>query len=87
MAEYRDHNGIRCFEPDDDATKFHIRGDYSNISLQDVIDRARETFGPDVDLDDIQISAEHIQTQCLGYDQYDAGDWTDYIVVEHEPQT
>jgi hypothetical protein len=81
MAEYKDSRGIRCFTPDDSPTVLHIQSSFSTLSLEEILERARDHFGADVDLSTLTIEAEHIHTRCLGFDQYDGGDWDDFIVI------
>ena len=71
---------IRDYWPDDTETCFHLVSSCSN-SLQDIIDRAKDKWGEDIDLDNISITSEKIHTHCLGYDQYDPSDYTDFIIV------
>lgn len=86
MAKYEDDHGIRCFAPDDTETKVHI-ANYMGATLQELLEVARSSFGEDVSLSDISITSEHIHTRCLGFDAYDPDDWTDYLVLEINPQT
>ena len=83
MGYYKD-GSIRCFEPDNDDTTFYIpiySGD--DTTIDDIITRARDYFDhPDIYIDDITISAEYIHTRCLGYDQYDPGDYTNFLVIK-----
>lgn len=67
---------ITNFEPDaDDETLYFADG----VDLTEIIDAIYEKWG--CAASDVTISAEHIHTRCLTYDQYDAGDYDDYIVV------
>ena len=38
---------------------------------------------PDAQFEDIEISAEHLHTDGLYYDQYESGDYTEYIVITY----
>lgn len=69
---------IRTFRPDDTEDVFYKRSD---TTLFEIIEKVKEKW-PDVDIENINITAEHIQTDCLGYDQYDSMDYTDFIKVE-----
>jgi len=80
MGEITNTKGIRSFTPDDTETELYIPANYSGPSLRDLISRCKEKF-PNASFDDIEISAEHIHTDCLGYDRYDPGDYTNYIVA------
>lgn len=78
------HATIKTFEPDDTDEKIYIAG-YREPTMQDIFDRAKEKWGENTKLEDLDISAEHIQTDCLGYDRYDSSDYTDYIVITYCP--
>ncbi|MFZ3583400.1 hypothetical protein ACOI1H_14675 [Loktanella sp. DJP18] len=51
------------------------------MSLDDLIERAKRHFGEDINLEDIQISAEHIHSRCLGFDAYCYDDHDNFIVL------
>ena len=80
MGEYRDRHGFLTFTPDDTDTELYIRGDFSSVSLRELIIKCKEKF-PNASFDDIKISAEYIHTNGLGYDLYEPGDYTNYIVA------
>jgi hypothetical protein len=67
---------IRTYWPDDDKNTLHIAaGAWSPMSnLQELLEKAQEKW-PGISLDQIQISAHHIHTDCIGYDH------TDFIVL------
>ena len=75
---------IQTFEPDDTDTEFYLDcgmfggGSYSLASL---IQKAREKWGEDISLEDIEITPEYIHTDCLGYDRYDPTDYTNYLRI------
>lgn len=74
-------NKIQTFWPDDTDTKMYINGGLmSSTNLQELLEKAQEKW-PGISLDQIEISAEHIQTDCLGYDLYDPNDYTQFIVL------
>lgn len=84
---------IKTFEPQNTKDKLYIRANYSSVSLGDFLQQIHSHFGLDGDalnltnapfnvLDQFEISAEHIHTDCIGYDRYDPGDHTNFIVVE-----
>lgn len=50
-------------------------------SLSELIEKAREHFGPDIDFDELRIGVEHFHARCIGYDLYDGGDYDDYITI------
>lgn len=77
---YSKEGNIRKFWPDntDDTIYIESIGDYD---LGDIILKAEEKWGNYIELEHIGISAETIQTNCLGYDGYDSSDYTDFIVL------
>jgi hypothetical protein len=72
---------IPTFKPDNTDDTLYIEADWMTVRLDDLLVRVKEYFGEDVNLENITISAEHIHTDCLGYDRYDRGDYTNYIVI------
>jgi hypothetical protein len=70
---------IRTFWPDDTETEMFIDASHST-SMLELINRIEEKW-PDAKLHDITISSEKIHTDCLGYDLYDPGDYTDFIII------
>lgn len=76
----RSCGNIRTFWPDDTENSFYIE---SSASIQDILDRARRTW-PQADLNNIRIEAQHIHTDCLGYDQYDSSDYTNFLCISLE---
>lgn len=53
----------------------------SYISLQSIIDKAREHFGPSFNPENCSIGGEHHHARCLGYDLYDSMDYDNYLVI------
>lgn len=84
---YSTRNGglITDYWPDDCAKCFYITSD-SNPSLAEILDRAKEKWGDDIDLGRIRIGAEKIHTSCLTYDLYDPSDYTEFVVVTLEDE-
>lgn len=74
---------IETYEPDDTEDTMYIdgSGNYGLNSIAEIIDKARQKW-PGIELDQLRIRAEHIHTDCLGYDRYDASDYTNYICIE-----
>lgn len=70
---------IECFTPDDTDTEMYINT-FVSVDMEDVNNRIKEKW-PDAKLSDINIAAEYIHTDCLGYDLYDSSDYTNYIVI------
>lgn len=68
------------FWPQDSLdTTYIATPSYSEISLQEIIDRARSKWGENVDMDDIRIEAEYIHTDAIFYDRYDPSDYMNFI--------
>jgi hypothetical protein len=74
---------ITYFWPDDDDTTLHLASS-AGITLSEIIDRAKEKW-PSATVDDIEIASEKIHTHCIYYDLYDAGDYTDFIILTYCP--
>lgn len=79
----RPGTGIRDFTPDNDVNTLYVRADNNSLPLLELIDRINDHFGP-IDHSTLTIEAEYIHTECLGYDRYDSGDYTNYIVVRRQ---
>lgn len=77
----RNNGQIKTFNPDDTENRFYLEAS-SNHSISDIIQKAKEKWGENIDLDDIYISSEHIHTDCLTYDQYDPFDYTDFLIID-----
>lgn len=73
---------IVTFWPDDTETTMYISSD-SFTSMSDLFKKISEKW-PGANMNDMHISAEHIHTDCLYYDRYDAGDYTNFIVIEYK---
>lgn len=72
--------------PEDTDTKFYIENQGCGaVTLLDIIEKVKQKWGSETGLDKITIEGEHIHTSCIGYDLYDGADWTDFIVVEYDP--
>lgn len=70
---------IRTFWPDDDENTMYL--DATQIwSLSDIHAKIEEKW-PGASSENLRISSEKIHTDCLGYDLYDSGDYTDFIVI------
>lgn len=78
MGNYTDGRGVPCFMPDDTETCFYI---IVGTDLGDIMERAKRKFGEDITLDDIDITAEHIHTDAIGYDLHDPSDWTEFLKI------
>ena len=73
---------IMDFWPDDDETTQYIASSYGP-TLTDLLQHAKDKWGDDVTLDDIEVTAEKIHTYCIYYDLYDSGDYTDFLVLKY----
>lgn len=71
--------GIKSCWPDNTETTIYI---YGNYSLSEIIEKVKDHFGNDINLDEITIRSEYIHTSCLTYDLYAPSDYTNFIVVE-----
>lgn len=76
----RNNGTIRTFWPDDTENTLHISSDAS-LNLEELLFKAQKKW-PGISLDQIQISADKIHTDCLGYDMYDSSDYTNFIILE-----
>ena len=79
-------NNGSTFEPDDDENTIYLKN--SNwITLADIIYIVQSKWPELSDLDSLEsinISAENIHTDCLGYDLHDSGDYTNFIVITRD---
>jgi hypothetical protein len=66
--------------PEDTENKIYVE-DWGTESLNDLICKAQEKWGEEVDIGSISIEHEHLQVQCFGYDQYDPEDYKNYFVL------
>ena len=78
---YTTQGSIKSYWPDNTETTLYLASD-SSTSLSDMLERIRDHFGEDVDLSQLRISSEYIHTDCLTYDRYDPGDYTNFIIIE-----
>ncbi|WNV49731.1 hypothetical protein [Pseudomonas phage ANB1] len=87
MGEYT-QNGIRHFRPDDTEDTFYILGDcYVVNTIADIVEMATKKWGDGITLDMINISTEYIHTSCLGHDEYDPGDYSNYLCISRIRET
>lgn len=71
---------ITDYWPDDGPDHFWLCSS-SQHSIAAIIEMARERWGQDINLDNILIESEYINTECIHYDLHDPGDWTDFIKI------
>lgn len=87
MGYYKNHSGLKSFEPDNTYTKFYLNASCHSFELQDIIDKCKEKWGQDISLSNIHISAEYIHTDCIGFDEYDPSDYTNYLVITYKSES
>lgn len=80
----RNNSQIKDFWPDDSDTEMYLESG-SPRSLKELMEIAKKKW-PDAMLSEIDISSEKIHTYCITYDQYDPGDYTDFIVLTYNPE-
>jgi len=51
--------------------------------MQEIVDICENKW-PGVSLVELNVRAENIQTDCLGHDMHDSGDYTDFLIIERE---
>ena len=68
---------IRTFRPDDTKKEFYI----PHSSRPDDIYLRAHAKWPGIIDEEITITAEHIQTYCIGYDRYDPSDYTNFLRI------
>ena len=66
--------------PKDTENKIYIE-DYAIQNLNDLICKAQEKWGKEVDISSIYIEHEHIQVKCFEYDLYDPSDYKNYFIL------
>lgn len=75
-----DGSAIRTYWPEDTATTMYINPGLAT-TVYDILSRTQRKW-PGTSLEDLSITTEHIQTNCIGYDRYDPNDYTTFIVIE-----
>jgi hypothetical protein len=73
----RNNGQIKTFWPDDTEDEFFIAG---SASLEAILDLAKAKW-PGIELIDIHIEPQNIHTDCLTYDLYDSGDYTQFLRI------
>lgn len=80
------HN-ITEYWPDDDENTTYIAccfmSGQSGYNLTELIDIIKQKW-PNNSLSDFSITCEYVHTDCIGYDMYDAGDWTKFIKIHRQ---
>ena len=72
------------YTPEDDENTIYIPSYFGSDTLSDILSEVSKKWGEGVSLDDITIRADYIHTECITYDCYDPGDWTNYLVIERK---
>lgn len=67
------------FWPKDTDKKFYVEG---GADLNYILEKAKEKWGSNFQPKMIRISSQYIHTHAIGYDLYDAGDYTKFVLVE-----
>lgn len=78
----RPGTSITDYWPDDTDTQMYIPSS-SSLNLMDLFDKAKEKWPELVNAEQIEVTSEKIHTHCIYYDLYDAGDYTDFIVLTY----
>lgn len=75
------YNGsIENFSPDNTPDTLYI--DSCNTpTMGEIMQAINKHFGGNANLNNFSIEAEYIHTHCIGYNRYDPGDYTNYIVI------
>jgi hypothetical protein len=72
---------IRTFWPDDTDTTMYIQtSDCAAPTLAELLDKIQDKWSG-TSAENITIGAEKIHTDCLGYDLYDANDYTQFLII------
>lgn len=81
MGYYNDSRGARCFEPDDTEDVMYLScGLFEpTVTLTSLL-QAAEAKWPD-GWRDLEIVAEHIHTEWIGFDMLDLADYTNYLKI------
>jgi len=69
----------RNYWPDNDENTLYIAE--NEMSLDELIEHAKEYFADRYDSEKILISFGNIHTRCIDYDLYDPADWTDFTII------
>ena len=81
---YTRDGSITNFWPDDDAETMYISSKGGSIPFSKILEKACQKWGSHLSLDDLEIEAQNIHTDCIYYDCYDSGDYTDFLVVTYK---
>ncbi len=77
-------NNRNTFWPDDTDTEMYLSSEcYNNLPF--ILNKIKEKW-PKASFEDIEISAEYIHTDCIGYDRYDPSDYTKFLLITNRGQ-
>ena len=85
MGKYTNTNGVSCFWPDDTDDTLYIAC-YDAYAMSEILHSIQQHFGFTERLEDYSIAAEYIHTNATGYDHYDPGDYTKFLVITKLPK-
>jgi hypothetical protein len=71
---------MKNFIPENTNSIMYIKANFNDFSLAEIVNSALEHFQGHV-LNDLMIRSEYIHCRCLGYDQFDGGDYDNYIII------
>jgi hypothetical protein len=71
---------ITDFWPDDTETEMYVVAN-SDYSIADLLEMAKEKW-PDATPENVSVSSEKVHTNCIYYDLYDSGDYTDFVILK-----
>jgi len=66
--------------PESDKNTLYIPSN-GCLTLDALVSIAKDHFGHDVDLSDLEVEGAKLHTRCVTYDLYDPNDWDDYIII------
>ena len=72
--------GIKTYWPDDTKDSLYIDAGSTNASGRDIL-KIAEVKWPGIKMEELEFGAEHIQTDCIGYDLYDRTDYTNFSCI------
>lgn len=81
------HPAANSYTPVNDENTLFISANDVAVDFDEIRDQINAHFGrfhKKAELADFTFEAQHIHTECLGYDRYDPGDWTNYLVIRRK---
>lgn len=86
MGYYTRNNGhIKCFWPDNTETEFYKESYTGGQTIHEILKEAAEHFKTSTYelMEYGTIEAQKIHTNCLTYDLYDPGDYTNFLHITY----